>query len=94
MEVFVDGSGESLVDDKIYFQEENVEMNLSENELLEQCKEKISETCLVELLFDEFGENLKEFVKGEDINSVCYQNSESNDEIVLKYVEEEFDEKG
>lgn len=94
MEVFVDGSGESLVDDKMYFQEENVEMNLSENELLELCKEKISEMCLVEILFDEFVEDLMEFMKGEDKNSVCYQSSESNDEIVLKYVEEEFDEKG
>lgn len=43
MEVPVDGSGESPADDKIHLQEENAEMNSSENELLEPCKEKISE---------------------------------------------------
>lgn len=94
MEVPVDGSGESPADDKMHLQEENAEMNSSENELLEPCKEKISETCSAETSPDESGENSKESVKGEDTNSVCHQNSESNDETASKHVEEESDEKG
>ncbi|XP_052675734.1 dentin sialophosphoprotein-like [Crassostrea angulata] len=94
MEVPVDGSGESPADDKMHLQEENAEMNSSENELLEPCKEKISETCSAESSPDESGENSKESVKGEDTNSVCHQNSESNDEVASKHVEEESDDKG
>ncbi|XP_034300983.2 dentin sialophosphoprotein [Magallana gigas] len=94
MEVPVDGSGESPADDKMHLQEENAEMNSSENELLEPCKEKISETCSAETSPDESGENSKESVKGEDTNSVCHQNSESNDETASKHVEEEPDDKG
>eukprot|EP00105_Crassostrea_gigas_P017375 XP_011435127.1 PREDICTED: dentin sialophosphoprotein [Crassostrea gigas] len=94
MEVPVDGSGESPADDKMHLQEENAEMNSCENELLEPCKEKISETCSAESSPDESGENSKESVKGEDTNSVCHQNSESNDEVASKHVEEESDDKG
>lgn len=94
MEVPVHGSGESLADDKMHLQEENTEMNSSENELLEQCKEKISETCSAESSPDESGEDSMESMKGEDENSVCHQNSKSNDETGSKHIEVESDDKG
>lgn len=94
MEIPVHGSDESPADDKMHLQEENAEMNSSENELLEHSKEKISETCSAEPSPDESGENSIESLKGEETNSVCHQNSKSNDETVSKHIEEESDDKG
>lgn len=94
MEIPVHGSDESPADDKMHLQEENAEMNSSENELLEYSKEKISETCSAEPSPDESGENSIESLKGEETNSVCHQNSKSNDETVSKHIEEESDDKG
>lgn len=94
MEIPVHGSDESLADDKMHLQEENAEMNSSENELLEHSNEKISETCSAEPSPDESGENSIESLKGEETNSVCHQNSKSNDETVSKHIEEESDDKG
>lgn len=94
MEIPVHGSDESPADDKMHLQEENAEMNSSENELLEHSKEKISETCSAEPSPDEYGENSIESLKGEETNSVCHQNSKSNDETVSKHIEEESDDKG
>lgn len=94
MEIPVHGSDESPADYKMHLQEENVEMNSSENELLEHSNEKISETCSAEPSPDESGENSIESLKGEETNSVCHQNSKSNDETVSKHIEEESDDKG
>lgn len=94
MEIPVHGSDESPADDKMHLQEENAEMNSSENELLEHSNEKISETCSAEPSPDESGENSIESLKGEETNSVCHQNSKSNDETVSKHIEEESDDKG
>lgn len=94
MEIAVHGSDESPADDKMHLQEENAEMNSSENELLEHSNEKISETCSAEPSPDESGENSIESLKGEETNSVCHQNSKSNDETVSKHIEEESDDKG
>lgn len=94
MEIPVHGSDESPADYKMHLQEENVEMNSSENELLEHSNEKISETCSAEPSPDESGENSIESLKGEETNSVCHQNNKSNDETVSKHIEEESDDKG
>lgn len=94
MEIPVHGSDESPADDKMHLQEENAEMNSSENVLLEHSNEKISETCSAEPSPDESGENSIESLKGEETNSVCHQNSKSNDETVSKHIEEESDDKG
>lgn len=94
MEIPVHGSDESPADYKMHLQEENAEMNSSENELLEHSNEKISETCSAEPSPDEYGENSIESLKGEETNSVCHQNSKSNDETVSKHIEEESDDKG